>query len=132
MENIDFDNLKKQLTKTFLENSEEIINKVQLPLDKLRANPDDEESYNNLINAFHSLKGSGSTYGFDVISALGKDMEYLLKSAKGSVRKPVSGLIGLLDKAAGFLKDFFQSDESSRQLMNNQHPVFQAIRNWGK
>ena len=52
----------------------------------LALNLDDPQStpYENLIREFHSLAGSGSSYGFPQVTALSRDIEKILLDAKST------------------------------------------------
>ncbi|OGS21112.1 MAG: hypothetical protein A2252_05620 [Elusimicrobia bacterium RIFOXYA2_FULL_39_19] len=126
--NADITDLKKQLANFFIESKQEIINRVTIPLNKIKNNPKDLQGFDELINAYHSLKGVGTTYGFDVISILGKEMEFLLKSLKISGFGSNTALINLIDLTVAFLNNFFDSTESKRLLMDKNHPVFEKIQ----
>lgn len=76
-----FQVLLKEMRKDFLaelpercDNSDKLI----LTLEKA---PDDREAFNELYRGIHSLKGSGGTHGFSIITSLCHQMENLLSDA---------------------------------------------------
>lgn len=84
----------KQLQKEYIE---DLPNKIETLKTFLA-----QDQFDEMINFFHQLKGSGKTYGIADISWLGEQMEHVLK--KGSPKKQE-----LVEKAAKVLEKIYQA-----------------------
>ncbi len=67
---------------TFLQEAEELLQQVEAVALDLEVNPGDMESVNRLFRAFHTIKGSGSMFGFDAVAAFTHHVETTLDSVR--------------------------------------------------
>lgn len=84
------DDLLKELQEEYIQTMPE---KIQELKDFFTAK--DEE---NLLNAFHKLKGSGKTYGIDEVSTLGQFFETWMRDKKEKVIPFVPRAILILER----------------------------------
>ncbi len=63
---------------TFIEESRELLQKIEQYLLQLEASPDDDEAMNALFRAAHTIKGSAGLFGFDRIVSFTHCLESVL------------------------------------------------------
>jgi len=76
-----FQVLLKEMRKDFLAELPERCDNCDKLILTLEKAPDDREAFNELYRGIHSLKGSGGTHGFSIITSLCHQMENLLSDA---------------------------------------------------
>lgn len=62
----------------FLDEAGEMVDELDAAILQLESEPDDEELLNRVFRAAHTIKGTGSTLGFDVLARFAHGMENLL------------------------------------------------------
>lgn len=85
----------EDLTEKFIEEANDLLEKLEESLLELEEKPEDETRINEAFRVMHSLKGTGAMFGFDELSSLTHEMENvydLVRSHKIKVTKE------LLDK----------------------------------
>lgn len=65
----------KKMQAAFYEEAEEILIELETSLMELEEHPQDKEVINQVFRALHTLKGSGSMFGFDKIAAFAHEIE---------------------------------------------------------
>jgi two-component system chemotaxis sensor kinase CheA len=79
----------------FKEEARELLGNIEQMLVDLETSPDDFELLNNIFRALHTIKGSGSMFGFEDIAEFTHDVETLfdmLRDKKLSVTKEIIDL----------------------------------------
>ncbi len=105
-------NQSNQFIDTFRQEADELLAEIEQTVLEIEENPDDRESINKLFRAMHTIKGSGSMFGFDDIAAFTHHVETALDKVRAGsvpVSKKIIDLIlasrdhinALLEKAAG-------------------------------
>lgn len=72
----------RQLQQQYAANLPEKIAALERDWQFVKQNPTDTTEYHNLIRAFHTLAGSGGSYGFPAITTLCREIEDTLKTAQ--------------------------------------------------
>lgn len=67
---------------TFLQEAEELLQQIEAVALDLEANPADLDVVNRLFRAFHTLKGSGSMFGFDAVAGFTHHVETMLDKVR--------------------------------------------------
>ncbi len=100
--------------KLFFDEASDLLIKLEESLMHLEDNPDDIELINEVFRIMHSLKGSGSMFGFDNLSKLTHDLETLYDKIRTGDIKLTSDIISFTmstnDHISQLLKN--DSDES--------------------
>ncbi|MBN2685806.1 MAG: chemotaxis protein CheA [Pontiellaceae bacterium] len=79
----------------FIEEARELLSQLEDGLLALEDAPDDQEIVNSVFRALHTIKGSGSMFGFEKIEQFTHDLESAFEKVRGG-RVPVTrGLIDL-------------------------------------
>ena len=67
---------------TFLQEAEDLLQQVETAVLDLESQPGDLELVNRLFRAFHTIKGSGSMFGFDAVASFTHHVETTLDSVR--------------------------------------------------
>lgn len=67
----------------YLDELPEKINNLEIILLALEENPDNQEHYNELYRNIHSMKGSGGSYGIDILTNICHQMENFMQEIQG-------------------------------------------------
>ncbi len=79
----------------YKEEAKELLDNIEQLLIDLEGSPEDFELLNNIFRALHTIKGSGSMFGFDEVAAFTHEVETLfdmLRDKKISVNKEIIDL----------------------------------------
>ncbi len=79
----------------FLEEARELNDELEQLLLELEEDPDNPELVNRTFRVMHTLKGSGSMFGFDKIASLTHEMETIFDQVRVGTRRVTHNLIGL-------------------------------------
>lgn len=77
----------RQLQQQYVAKLPEKIAALEQAWQAVNQRPSDTTQYQNLIRGFHSLAGSGGSYGFPAITALCREIEDTLKSSQPPLTK---------------------------------------------
>ncbi|MGB8169327.1 MAG: chemotaxis protein CheA [Chthoniobacteraceae bacterium] len=81
---------------TFLQEAEELLQQIEAVTLDLESSPGDMEIVNRLFRAFHTIKGSGSMFGFDAVAAFTHHVETtldLVREGRLGITPPLVTLI---------------------------------------
>jgi two-component system chemotaxis sensor kinase CheA len=81
------------LSASFVNEAGELLESLEEALLKLESHPQDQEQINTAFRVMHSLKGTGSMFGFDELSAFTHEMESLYDLVRSGKRKVDKSLI---------------------------------------
>jgi len=95
---------------TFLQEAEELLQQVEAVALDLEANPGDMESVNRLFRAFHTIKGSGSMFGFDAVAAFTHHVETTLDAVRESRLGITPPLVSLILASRDHIHLLLESD----------------------
>jgi two-component system chemotaxis sensor kinase CheA len=82
----------EDLSASFVNEANELLESLEEALLKLENQPDDQEQINTAFRVMHSLKGTGAMFGFEELSAFTHEMESLydlIRSGKRKIDKPI-------------------------------------------
>lgn len=85
--NPDMQEKLRQLQQQYVAKLPEKIAALEQAWQAVNQRPSDTTQYQNLIRGFHSLAGSGGSYGFPAITALCREIEDTLKSSQPPLTK---------------------------------------------
>jgi len=81
---------------TYRQEAEELLETIEQTVLELEENPDDSEAVNRLFRAMHTIKGSGSMFGFDDIAEFTHHVETVLDKVREHVIPVSRTLIDLI------------------------------------
>lgn len=99
----------------FKEEARELLNELETSLLRMEEAPDDPELTGRVFRAMHTLKGSGSMFGFDDVASFTHDIESyfdMVRSGRLSVTKELIDLtLESLDQITGMLDASFAGNK---------------------
>lgn len=97
-----------QFAATFLQEAAEQLALIEEIILGVEENPQDEESINRLFRVFHTIKGSGSMFGFDHVAAFTHHVETVLDKVRNGLvpisKELVNVILAAKDQIALMLK----------------------------
>jgi len=94
----------EELVESFTIETEEILEAVDLDLIELEHNPDDDETLNSIFRGLHTIKGTSSFLGLDLITNLSHNAEDVLNDLRKNVLTVNSEIMDVLLETVDFLK----------------------------
>ncbi len=79
----------------FYEEASDLLSELETALLELEANPEDQELIDRVFRAMHTIKGSGSMFGFDDIAAFTHDVESVFEHVRNGALKVTRELLDL-------------------------------------
>jgi two-component system chemotaxis sensor kinase CheA len=111
---------------TFLQEAEELLSEIEEGALLLGGEEGTDETINQLFRAFHTIKGSGAMFGFDVVAEFTHHIENLLDSIREGVVPVSPNLADLVLKAKDHIKVLLGSEEP-RALQASSETLICAI-----
>ena len=103
---------KQQYAKAYRQEAEEHLQAIEEAILDIEDNPDDKDGLNRLFRAIHTIKGSGSMFGFDDIAAFAHHVETVLDHVREG-RIPVTRqLIDLILMARDRIKMMLDASDN--------------------
>lgn len=91
--------LLAQMVEDFLEESQELLDQLNLNLTRLEDNPEDEELINEIFRNAHTIKGTASFIGLDKIKEVAHKMEDVFGAIRKKALKVNASLIDVMFEA---------------------------------
>lgn len=98
---------------TFLHEADDLLAQIEEVSVDLNVNDPEAESINQLFRAFHTIKGSGSMFGFDAVAAFTHHVETTLDYVRTGELDMSSQLLDLILAARDHIKLLFDNDGRS-------------------
>lgn len=92
------DDLNKFI-ETYSQEAEELLNEIEETVLEIEESPDNADAINRLFRAFHTIKGSGSMFGFNEIADFTHHVETILDMVRNGMLPVTKGLNDLMLKA---------------------------------
>ena len=97
----------------FREEAYELLSELEGSLLELEKDPQDEELVGRIFRAMHTIKGSGSMFGFTAIVTFTHDLETVFDHVRNKKMQVTNELIGLTLDARDILREMLESPEGS-------------------
>ncbi len=97
---------------TYREEAYELLFELEEALLHLEENKNDMETVSRVFRALHTIKGSGSMFGFDNIASFTHDIENFYELIRNGEREVTKDLIDLTLEARDFINDMFDASTS--------------------
>lgn len=108
--------MQEELLKTFLAESEELIEDIDENLLALEKLPASKEIVDKLFRAFHTLKGSAGLVGFQDVMVVAHGLEDVLDEIRSGKRSVNTKLINLLLSGSDLLRAAIQMEMEGEKL----------------
>lgn len=92
----------------FIEEAGDLLNQLESALLNLEQTPGDEELIGVAFRALHTIKGSGSMFGFDAVAAFTHHLETAFERVRNGERTVTPDLIGLTLAAKDHIRDLIE------------------------
>ncbi|WP_028575082.1 chemotaxis protein CheA [Desulfonatronovibrio hydrogenovorans] len=92
----------------------ELLDELEQGLLELEDNPDDHELINRIFRAMHTIKGSGSMFGFEEIASFTHEVETVMDQVRSGTVSLFPGLIDLLFKSRDLISDMLADRGADR------------------
>ncbi len=109
-----------ELSANFVNEANELLESLEEALLKLENNPEDEEQINTAFRVMHSLKGTGSMFGFDELSAFTHEMENLYDLVRSGKWKVNKTLIDFTFKSIDLIRLLLEKPNASETQSQKQ------------
>ncbi|MDQ8203873.1 chemotaxis protein CheA [Pelagicoccus sp. SDUM812003] len=103
-------------TQTFLLEAEDLLTLIEQSALDLKNQPADREALDLLFRSFHTLKGSGSMFGFEEVAAFTHHIETSLESVRDSGELPPAELVPLILSSIDEIKRLLAGEKSEQQI----------------
>ena len=111
---------------TFLQEAEELLSGIEQDALSLGAGEANQETINQLFRAFHTIKGSGAMFGFDIVAAFTHHIENLLDCIREGSLPVTENLADVVLKAKDHIRVLLASDNPA-ELHNESETLIAAI-----
>ncbi len=122
---------KQQYAKAYRQEAEEHLQAIEEAILDIEENPDDTEGLNRLFRAIHTIKGSGSMFGFDDIAAFAHHVETVLDHVREGTIPVTSPLIDQILMARDRIKvmlDASDDDDDSGADTETDAKIIAALQ----
>jgi two-component system chemotaxis sensor kinase CheA len=120
--------LDADLRQTCLEEAQELLTELESALLELEAAPTDTETVNKVFRALHTIKGSGSMFGFEDVAAFTHSVETSFDLAR-SGRMPVTRpLLDLTLEAKDLIHTMFADPRQAEAEAGRREAVTLALK----
>lgn len=103
-------------TQKFIEEANDLLEKLEEALLNLEGNPEDEQQINEIFRVMHSLKGTGAMFGFDRLSAFTHEMENVYDLVRSKKLFAGKALIDLTFQSIDLIKKLLYEPDSPEAL----------------
>jgi two-component system chemotaxis sensor kinase CheA len=101
----------REMVCDFLEETYPMLDEIEELILELEENPEDENAINTYFRLLHTIKGTASCIGLDVLAAFAHKYEDLINLVKGKKQKVNSTVINVLLKGSDYLKQMYACEK---------------------
>lgn len=105
---------------TFRLEAQELLVQLEAALLDLEDRPDDRELIDTAFRALHTLKGSGSMFGFEALAAFTHHIENAFDQVRKGKQPPSGALISVALKAQDQMRALIEAPDSADQSVSDQ------------
>jgi two-component system chemotaxis sensor kinase CheA len=106
----------RELIGVFKEEAHELLLELESSLLELEKKTDDKELIARVFRAMHTIKGSGSMFGFDEITEFAHNIETVFELVRNGDVKVTKELIDLTLSACDLIRSMIETDEGDNQI----------------
>jgi len=118
-----------KLKEIFIEEANEIIEKLDIDIINFEENPDDKELLNELFRGVHTLKGSANSFGFSKLGEFVHNFEDVLDYYRTSDENVNTQSIDIFLEAVDIIKAVMNIEiEQTDTLPDNYHACLNSIK----
>ncbi|MGE5682396.1 MAG: chemotaxis protein CheA [Bacillota bacterium] len=102
--------------KSFIEEANELLSSLESSLLELEENPEDKEIISKVFRALHTIKGSGSMFGFDDIAVFTHDIETIYDLIRNGEIPVTREIINLTLQAKDQISSMLKSESGGSEI----------------
>lgn len=119
---------KERLREIFIEEANEIIEKLDVDIINFEENPNDKNLINELFRGVHTLKGNANAFGFTRLGSFVHHLEDLLDHYRSSNEEISTETVDLMLEAVDVIKEVKQYEvDGSEGVPDDYEPCLQKI-----
>lgn len=120
--------ISSELYQEYLEESRQLLNKLEQSLVALEQNSSTEE-INNVYRYMHTLKGSAGMFGFLHIERLAHELEFLYSDIRDGIRQVDEAVIDIALHAVDIFADLLNGNDSGNEVDKLIATIHQLTKN---
>lgn len=118
----------KKMQAAFYEEAEEILVELETSLIELEKNPQNKEVINQVFRALHTLKGSGSMFGFDEIAVFAHEIESVFDFVRNDDLTVTSSLIDITLSARDSISLMLNGEEDTDKIIKQNKKITDQLK----
>lgn len=122
------DTYTEKMQAAFHEEAEEILAELETSLMELEENPKDKEVIDQVFRALHTLKGSGSMFGFDQIAAFAHEIESVFDLVRNDELAVTGALIDITLAARDSISRMLNSDADTDEIAEQNGKIIRQLK----
>ena len=121
------DDLNRQI---FKEEAYDLLRELEGALLELEETPDDMDLVNQIFRALHTIKGSGSMFGFDDIAGFTHEVETIFDMVRNGDIEATSVLCGLSLQSRDHIRSMLDADDEGPVDTENMEAILQGLKDF--
>lgn len=122
------DMYNEKMKAAFHEEAEEILIELETSLMNLEEHPQDKEVINKIFRSLHTLKGSGSMFGFDKIAAFAHEIESVFDFVRNDELPVTGSLIDITLSARDNISLMLNGDADNDELVKHNTEIIAKLK----
>ena len=115
------------LEDTFREEADELLVDLEAAMLELEETPDDEDCVNRAFRAMHTIKGSGSMFGFDKLAAFTHHLENAFDLVRSGELQVTKELISISLDSGDHIRAMLEDTEPSEELLQQSEALLARL-----
>ena len=112
----------------FHEEAEEILEELETTLMELEEDPQNKEVINQVFRALHTIKGSGSMFGFTKIAAFAHEIESVFDLVRNDELPVTGSLIDITLSARDSISRMLNGEEDSDEIIKQNIEIIDKLK----
>nr|WP_321257013.1 chemotaxis protein CheA [uncultured Pseudodesulfovibrio sp.] len=121
------DDLNRQI---FKEEAYDLLRELEGALLELEETPDDMDLVNQIFRALHTIKGSGSMFGFDEIAGFTHEVETIFDMVRNGDIQATPVLCGLSLQSRDHIRSMLDADDEGPVDAENMEAILQGLKDF--
>ena len=118
----------EKMQAAFHEEAEEILVELETSLMELEEDPQNKEVINQVFRALHTIKGSGSMFGFNKIAAFAHEIESVFDFVRNDELRVTGSLIDITLSARDSISRMLNGEEDSDEIVGQNKEIIDKLK----
>lgn len=119
----------QEIIEDFLIEASELVEQLDQDLIELEHNPKDPELLNRIFRVAHTIKGSSSFLGFDILTNLTHNMEDVLNKARKEELIITPSIMDVVLESVDLMKTLLQTIQKNKSDIDSSIDITQCVQN---